>query len=280
MTASTNPFLDATVREGLYRDASRLSARTSALHRAKTRGRPVAEVIADLASAHLLAPQPSLVIDIGCGRGTSSRVLTERLRPRRLIGIDASAAMLDDARARLGVTGDAASFVQADFHHLPVPSGTCTVAVAAFCLYHASRPEAVITEIARTLAPGGIAILVTKSADSYRDLDVLVANAGLDPDAPHRESLYAAAHSANLAGLTEPVLPIEHLEHEEHGFTFADLSHVAEYLATSPKYHLPAELHGAPAAIAVALRARLSDAPVSTTSIVTYLLARKPGGAR
>ncbi|MET8048522.1 class I SAM-dependent methyltransferase [Streptosporangium sp. NPDC005286] len=280
MTTSTNPFLNATVQEELYRHASRLAARTSALHRAKTRGRAVAEVIADLAAAHLPAPEVPLVIDVGCGRGTSSRVLAERLRPRRLIGIDASAAMLDDARARLGVTDSAVSFVQADFHHLPVPTGACTVAVAAFCLYHAPRPEAVIAEIARALTSGGIAILVTKSADSYHDLDILVADAGLDPDASYRESLYAAVHSGNLADLTEPVLPIEYFEHEEHGFTFTGLGHVAEYLATSPKYQLPAELRGDPTAIASALRTRLPDEPVSTTSVVTYLLARKPRGER
>ncbi|MFF4989732.1 class I SAM-dependent methyltransferase [Streptosporangium saharense] len=279
MTASTNPFLDATTQGELYRDASRLATRTSALHRAKTHGRAVTEVIADLANGHLLAP---VVVDIGCGRGTSSRVLAERLRPRRLIGVDASAPLLADARARLGTAAGAASFVQfvqADFHHLPLPDGVCSVAVAAFCLYHAPDPEIVIAEIARTLIPGGIAILVTKSADSYHELDTLVAAAGLDPDAPHRESLYAAANSANLAGLTERVLPVEHLEHEEHGFTFTDLGHVAEYLATSPKYHLPAGLRGDPDAIAAALRACLPDTPVSTTSVVTYLLARKPGGA-
>lgn len=276
MTASTNPFLDATTQGELYRGASRLATRTSALHRAKTHGRAVAEVIADLAGGHTLA---SLVVDIGCGRGTSSRVLAERLRPRRLIGVDASTALLADARARLGTAVGAVSFVQADFHHLPLPDGVCSVAVAAFCLYHAPHPEVVIAEIARTLTPGGIAVLVTKSADSYHELDTLVAAVGLDPDAPHRESLYAAANSANLAGLTEQVLPVEHLEHEEHGFTFTDLGHAAEYLATSPKYYLPAGLPGDPDAIAAALRACLPDTSVSTTSVVTYLLARKSGGA-
>ncbi|WP_424533807.1 class I SAM-dependent methyltransferase [Sphaerisporangium viridialbum] len=280
MTVSSNPFLDAMEQRELYGHASRLAARTSALHRAKTRGRPVAEVIAVLAAAHLTVGRPALVADIGCGRGTSSRVLAQRLHPHRLVGIDASAAMLKDARSRFGTTESALSFVQADFHQLPLPTGVCTVAVAAFCLYHAIRPNVVIAEIARVLAPGGVVILVTKSADSYHELDALVAAAGLDPHAPQRESLYAAAHSANLAHLTEPVLRIEHLEHEEHGFTFTDLGHVAEYLATSPKYHVPAELQGDPSAIATALRTRLPERPVSATSLITYLLARRPGDER
>ncbi|MEU8269700.1 class I SAM-dependent methyltransferase [Sphaerisporangium sp. NPDC049002] len=283
MTVSSNPFLDATAQGELYGHASRLAARTSALHRAKKRGRPVADVIAVLAAVHLPVGRPALVTDLGCGRGTSSRVLAEGLRPRRLVGIDVSAAMLKAARIRFGAergTDSAVSFVQADFHHLPLPTGACALAVAAFCLYHAMRPEVVIAEIARVLAPDGVTILVTKSADSYHELDALVAAAGLDPDAPCRESLYAAAHSANLANLTEPVLSIEHLEHEVHGFTFTDYDHVAEYLATSPKYHLPAALRGDPAAIAAALRRRLPDTPVSATSVITYLLARQPGGRR
>ncbi|MEV7971190.1 class I SAM-dependent methyltransferase [Sphaerisporangium sp. NPDC088356] len=279
MTASPHPFLDAAVQADLYRDGARLAARTSALHQAKTCGRAVADVIADLVIRFLPEPRTAVVADLGCGRGTSSRVLVERVRPRRLIAVDASAAMLTVARSRLGSRSPAA-FVQADFHHLPLPDASCAAAVAAFCLYHAPAPRLVLWEIARLLEPGGVTVLVTKSTDSYRALDLLVAAAGLDAHAAERVSLYASAHSGNLAALTAPILPLIHVEHEEHRFSFTGLDHVAAYLATSPKYDIPAGLRGHSSALAAALRARLPDAPVHTTSTVTYLVAARPGGTR
>ncbi|MEV5407301.1 class I SAM-dependent methyltransferase [Thermopolyspora sp. NPDC052614] len=269
-----NAFIRSSAQRDLYGDGTRLATRTSALHRAKTEGRPVADVIADLATSHLRPMPGVLIADIGCGRGTTTRVLAKRFPSAALLAIDASAAMLIDARARLSQVA-AATYVQADFHCLPLPDDTCDLVVAAFCLYHSPEPRRPIAEIARVLKPGGIAILVTKSANSYRELDRLVAEADLDMDAPNRPSLYATAHSGNLATLLPPSLRAVHLEHEQHTFVFADLGHVADYLATTPKYELPSGLTGNSEAISAQLRTRLTERPVRATSTVTFLLARR-----
>ncbi len=274
---TVNPFLDASRQADLYGHASRLASRTSALMRAKTAGRPVPETIAELATGHGRSPAGRLgtVADIGCGRGTSSRVLAERLRPLRLVGIDASAALLATARERVGeVSGVDVSFAEGDFHRLPLGSGTCDVAVAAFCLYHSPQPECVIEEISRALAPQGLAVLVTKSLDSYSEMDGLVASSGLDPYAGEHESLYASAHSGNLADLAKYCLDVVAVAHEEHVFHFGGHDHVAEYLATNPKYDLAPGLYGNPAALAASLHEFLPDQPVTTTSVITYVVTR------
>ena len=64
-----------------------------------------------------------------------------------------------------------------------------------------------IAEIGRSLRPDGIAVLVTKSADSYHELDQLLADTGLDTGAATRPSLYTAFHSDNAAAITA-----EHLD--------------------------------------------------------------------
>ncbi|MGI5274168.1 class I SAM-dependent methyltransferase [Nonomuraea sp. CA-218870] len=271
----TSPFIHPATTSALYRDGSRLAARTSALHQAKIRGRPVADVIAGIATAHLPHPHQAIVADLGCGRGTSSRILAAHLRPRGLLAIDSSQAMLTTARARLTDTATAVIYIRADFHRLPFGDGVCDLVVAAFCLYHAPDPRPVIAEIARVLAPAGIAILVTKSADSYRTLDYLVAAAGLDTRATGRPSLYQTAHSGNLEALTAPILPVIGVEHEEHRFAFTGPDHVAAYLATTPKYELPPAMAADPDAIAAALRTQIADGPVTTTSTVTYVIAGK-----
>ncbi|MEV0994827.1 class I SAM-dependent methyltransferase [Nonomuraea sp. NPDC050202] len=275
MTSPENAFTHPTTASRLYQEESRLAARTSALHQAKIQGRAVAEVIADLATDHLAEPRQAIVADLGCGRGTSSRILAERLRPRHLLAIDTSQAMLTAARSRVEGAPTRVTCLRADFHRLPLGDATCAVVVAAFCLYHAPDPTPVIAEIARVLVEGGIAIMVTKSADSYRTLDHLVAAAGIDAGATRRPSLYGTAHSGNLEALTAPILPIVHVEHEEHRFAFTGLDHVAAYLATTPKYELPSAMATDPDAIATALRSRVIDARVVAASTVTYLIAKR-----
>jgi len=233
----------------------------------------VAGVIVDLAVEHLGNRSVGAVADIGCGRGTTTLALADRLRQTRLVAIDLSPVVLASARARLKQDAiNRVCWMCADFHHLPMQDGACGLVVAAFSLYHSRRPPDAIAEWARCLAPGGIAVLVTKSVDSYRTLDELMAAAELDPNACRRPSLYGAAHSANLAGLAARSLTVRHVEHHEHRFTFADLGHVAYYLATSPKYAIPAPLRGDAVLLAGALRARLPDEPVTATSTVTYVI--------
>jgi SAM-dependent methyltransferase len=282
MPTGSSPFVDpALVRGALYRRADRLARRSGALHRAKTRGRYAPHVITDLAAAWAPARDNLTVADVGCGRGSSTLALADHLTPPRLLGIDLSPALLVSVRERLRAAGHRAAVVCADFHRLPAADASCDLLVAAFCLYHSPRPEAVVSELARCLASDGVTILVTKSEDSYRELDTLVAHSGLDRQALVRPSLYAAAHSGNLPELAATALEVRHLGHEQHTFRFSDLDHVADYLATSPKYTLPPGIAADPVALATALRDRLPDEPITTASTVTYLVARRrPGSGR
>lgn len=271
-----NPFLDPVRQHELYGRASRLAGRTSALMCAKTSGHPVPETIVSLVQTHHAQPDHlRVVLDIGCGRGTSSVVIADRLRPRRVVGLDAASALLEQARARakelpyLGI-----DFVQGDFHDLPLPAGSCDVAVAAFCLYHSPLPGDVIAQIARVLAPEGLAVLVTKGLDSYREVDQLVAASGLDRWADQHESLYTAAHSGNLPALAASSLDVIAVLDEEHTFTFDGHDHLARYLATNPKYHLAPGLYGNPSALAAALHEALPDQPLATSSRITFVVAR------
>jgi SAM-dependent methyltransferase len=276
VSITASPFTDPDlVRGALYASADRLARRSGALHRARTSGRHAGEVITGLAADALPPGGPAArVADIGCGRGTTTRMLAQRLPAADLVAIDLSAAVLAVVRGRLPATSSAA-VMRADFCHLPLASGTCDVVVAAFCLYHAACPGHVIGEIARCLRPGGMAILATKSADSYRELDHLVAAAGLDPGALSRPSLYQAAHSGNLAALASGPMDVLQVIHHPHRFAFASLDCAAEYLATSPKYELPATLTADQAAIAAVLRRRLPQGPVTATSTVSYVTATR-----
>jgi SAM-dependent methyltransferase len=280
MRTSANPFTDPSEVQGpLYATADRLSNRTSALHRARVSGRHAADVIADLA-ADGANPAPAFIADIGCGRGTTTLTLADRFPNARIAAIDLSAALLTAARNRTAALGKAAA-IRADFHRLPLADRSCDLIVAAFCLYHSPDPASVTAEIARCLTGKGTAVIAVKSADSYRELDRLMAASGLDPTAESRPSLYQAAHSGNITALAETGLAVRRAVHETHRFLFPALADAADYLATSPKYDLPPALAGSADALAAALAARLPDQSVTTTSVVTYLVAGpKPGTPR
>ena len=272
MKSPASPFTDPSqVRGSLYASAGRLTRRTAALHRARVHGRRAAEVIADLA-AEATATSAPVIADIGCGRGTTGCTLAGRLPQARIIAIDLSAELLTTAKSRLPAAVRAGA-ARADFHQLPLRDGACDLAVAAFCLYHSPSPGNAIAEIARCLGPGATAIIAVKSVDSYRELDLLMAAAGLDPDAADRPSLYETAHSGNIEHLAAATLDVRQLIHDTHVFTFPALADLAEYLATSPKYGLPTALSSDPAALADELRRRVPDEPFTMTSVVTYLVA-------
>jgi SAM-dependent methyltransferase len=97
-------------------------------------------------------------------------MLGRRFPDARIAAVDLSAALLTAAR-------------------LPLADRACDLIVAAFCLYHSPEPASVIAEIARCLTRDGTAVIAVKSADSYRELDRLVAASGLDPAAESRPSL-------------------------------------------------------------------------------------------
>ncbi|WP_084497403.1 class I SAM-dependent methyltransferase [Nocardia amamiensis] len=268
------PFTDPHfVAESLYSSATRLTQRTRSLHTAKISGEDAAATIVELAAQRVT--HPHTICDIGCGRGTTTLRLAADLRPRRLLALDRSQALLDIAAARTRHAGHVLTGICADFHRMPLPSGCLSLAVAAFCLYHSPHPQTAVAEIARCLEPDGTAVLVTKSADSYAELDEIIATTGLDTAAATRPSLYQAFHSGNAARIVSDSLTVDDIVHQRHEFRFDSLDALAAYVTTSPKYLLPEQLRD-PTRLAGELRRRIPDRPVAATSTVTYVVAVAP----
>lgn len=194
-----------------------------------------------------------------------------------IVAVDQSPALLAVTAQRLGAQIRRTDLVHADFHHLPDGVRDVDLAVAAFCLYHSPTPRRPLAEIARCLSKNGSAVVTTKSADSYHALDTLVAATEFDVNAAKHPSLYASFHSDNAeqeivaAGLT-----VRCRLDQQHTFRFERHDHLAEYLVTCPKYQFPADVAHNAEKLANALRDRIPDEPVTTTSTVTYLVVGRP----
>jgi ubiquinone/menaquinone biosynthesis C-methylase UbiE len=107
------------------------------------------------------APAPEdLLLDLGTGTGALLRELAARpVRPRRAIGVDASAPML----ARAGRLPKGWELRRTDVTRLPLGDGGVDVVVASYLLHLLSPDEltGALAEARRVLRPGGRLVTVT-----------------------------------------------------------------------------------------------------------------------
>lgn len=115
------------------------------------------------ALGHLLPPVD--VADLGCGEGY---LAIEAARwAKRVFAVDASAAVLDEARqlaSRRGVKN--ITWKRGDIEDLPLADASVDVALLSQSLHHAEQPPAAIAEAVRVLRPGGrLLVLDLRSHD-------------------------------------------------------------------------------------------------------------------
>ena len=97
------------------------------------------------------------ILDLGCGTGE----LIQRLIPmasHKLIGIDSSPEMLEQARLRLSKTNNS-ELRLGELEHLPMRNKEIKTAIMNMVLHHISQPEKPIAEAFRVIKSGGYLIL-------------------------------------------------------------------------------------------------------------------------
>ena len=117
-----------------------------------------AQRTADEAAAFLLPElRPGMrLLDVGCGPGSITRGLAERVAPGEVVGVDLSKETLEAARqdaAARGLTN--LRYEEGSVYALPFPDASFDVAFAHQVLQHLREREAAIREMVRVLRPGG-----------------------------------------------------------------------------------------------------------------------------
>ncbi len=96
------------------------------------------------------------VLDVGCGPGTITCDLAERVAPGRVVGIDRSEAVLGAARAEADERNVEVEFTAGDVYDLDFADGTFDVVHAHQVLQHLADPVAALREMRRVCRPGGV----------------------------------------------------------------------------------------------------------------------------
>jgi trans-aconitate 2-methyltransferase len=96
------------------------------------------------------------VLDAGCGSGRLTEQLLERLPHGRVVALDGSPAMLEEAARRLARFGDRVSFVQADLAAPPLPVDGRVDAILSTATFHwILDHDRLVRGLAHVLWPGG-----------------------------------------------------------------------------------------------------------------------------
>jgi trans-aconitate 2-methyltransferase len=118
------------------------------------------------------------VLDAGCGSGRVTEMLLARLPRGEVVALDASAAMLEEARRRLVRHADRVEFVQADLAQ-PLPIGTPVDAVLSTATFHwVLDHDALFRNLAAVIRPGGRLVAQCGGAGNIASLKRVLAGVG------------------------------------------------------------------------------------------------------
>lgn len=132
--------------------------RPGAMTRFSGRSFPLAAELAEMDDA-VGEVDRRLVVDVGCAEGLMARHLAKR--GARVLAIDHSAAYCRKARQRARSEGVAIAATRAVAQHLPVRNGAAAAVVMGGTLNEIGDRAAALAEVARVLAPGGRAYVVS-----------------------------------------------------------------------------------------------------------------------
>lgn len=108
------------------------------------------------------------VLELGCGTGEDVIALAKQVGNRgRVIAVDRSQAMLNQAMSSTENLGLPIEFVLADAQQLPFPDNTFDAARVDRTLQHIANPKSAIDEMARVVRPRGSVVAVEPDWGSF-----------------------------------------------------------------------------------------------------------------
>ncbi len=166
----------------------------------------------------LVRLDPTRVLDAGCGTGRGAEMLARRYPRAQRIAMDVALPMLEQARARAG--GPLRAWlsrmrplwaVGGDLQRLPFGPGCFDLVWSNLALQWVNDLPGALSEFARVLRPGGLAMFSTFGPDTLRELREAFAAV----DGYSHVSRFADMHDIGdmlvAAGFADPVIDMERI---------------------------------------------------------------------
>jgi trans-aconitate 2-methyltransferase len=118
------------------------------------------------------------ILDAGCGSGRLTELLIERVPDGRVIGVDASASMIEAARARLG---DGVDLRVADLVALDLGGETVDVVFSTATFHWIADHDALFASLRRALRPGGRLVAQCGGVGNIASVHAAARQAAADP---------------------------------------------------------------------------------------------------
>jgi malonyl-CoA O-methyltransferase len=154
--------------------------------------------------------QPRKILDLGCATGAGSRQLASRYRRSSVFGMDASIAMLQQARKRRALFARPA-MIQGDACRIPLQSGSIDLVFANMLLPWIDDYPACLSEIARVLRKDGVFAFATFGPDSLSEIRAAWHSVDEDWHVNAYPDMHDIGDALVRAGLRDPVLDVDHL---------------------------------------------------------------------
>lgn len=114
------------------------------------------------------------VLDMGCGTGLLTRAIEQKTK--RVVGLDLTRQMLEEAQLQSRKQGKSILFLQGDGHQLPFLDGQFDCIMTRLTVHHFPQPLKILKELVRVLKPNGRLIISD-----------IVANMDLQKQKKHNE---------------------------------------------------------------------------------------------
>jgi trans-aconitate 2-methyltransferase len=120
------------------------------------------------------------VLDAGCGSGRVTELLIERLPRGRVVALDASPSMVEEARRRLERFGLRVTYLVADLgRSFTLPDGAIVDAILSTATFHwVADHDALFRNLAAVLRPGGRLVAQCGGAGNIASIQAILATIG------------------------------------------------------------------------------------------------------
>jgi ubiquinone/menaquinone biosynthesis C-methylase UbiE len=171
-----------------------------------------------LCAEMLLASPSASIAHLGCRTGYPDAVIAEKVPHSTIVGIDASPAALDVARAKATLISDVqTSYQLAESLPTQLPDGDFSHVYSLHPICNAAGRSALLGEMSRLLVPGGQALLALPLRGSFPEINDMVREFAL------RQDLTELGKAIDAAAASRPTIETISEELENAGLSEIDV---------------------------------------------------------